>query len=46
MKKELKYPIDFINKVICDDCLNVMKNIPDKGVNLICADLPFGITAK
>jgi site-specific DNA-methyltransferase (adenine-specific) len=34
------------DKVYLGDCLEVMKDIPDKSVNLICADLPFGITAN
>jgi len=28
MEKELKWPDDFINKVICGDCLEVMRQIP------------------
>lgn len=28
------------------DCLKLMDNIPDKSVNLICADLPYGTTAN
>ena len=34
------------NKIYHGDCLEVMKQIPDKSINLICADLPFGITAN
>ena len=34
------------NKVYLGDCLELMKLIPNKSVNLICADLPFGITAN
>jgi len=41
----MKYPDDFINKVICGDCLEVMKDIPDKSVDMILADLPYGTTA-
>ena len=41
----MKYPEDFINKVICGDCLEVMKDIPDKSVDMILADLPYGTTA-
>jgi len=37
----MKYPEDFINKIICGDCLEVMKDIPDKSVDLIIADYPF-----
>jgi site-specific DNA-methyltransferase (adenine-specific) len=31
----------FINKVIMGDCLQVMKGIPDKSVDMILADLPI-----
>ena len=34
----------FINKVIQGDCLEVMKDIPDKSVDLILTDPPYGIT--
>jgi site-specific DNA-methyltransferase (adenine-specific) len=33
------------NKVIQGDCLEVMKGIPDKSVDMILADLPYGTTA-
>jgi site-specific DNA-methyltransferase (adenine-specific) len=36
---------DIINKVIMGDCLEVMKGIPDKSVDMILADLPYGTTA-
>ncbi len=35
---------DFINKVIENDCLKVMPNIPDKSVDMILCDLPYGTT--
>lgn len=33
---------DMINKVICSDCLEVLRDIPDKSVDLILTDPPFG----
>ena len=36
---------DFKNKVIQGDCLEVMKDIPDKSIDMILADLPYGTTA-
>ena len=36
---------DFKNKVIQGDCLEVMKGIPDKSIDMILADLPYGTTA-
>lgn len=39
----MNYPNDFINKVIHGDCLEVMRHIPNKSVDLICSDLPYGM---
>ena len=39
----MTFPDDFIDKVICGDCLEVMKEIPDKTVNLVLTDPPYGI---
>ena len=33
------------NKIICGDCLFVMKGIPDKSIDMILCDLPYGTTA-
>jgi len=35
---------DFVNKVVQGDCLEVMQSIPDKSVNIILCDLPYGTT--
>ena len=35
----------WLNKIICGDCLEVMKDIPDKSVDMILCDLPYGTTA-
>jgi len=33
----------FLNKIICGDCLEVMRDIPDKSVDLVLTDPPYGI---
>jgi site-specific DNA-methyltransferase (adenine-specific) len=33
------------NEIINGDCLEVMKEIPDKSIDMICCDLPYGTTA-
>ena len=38
----MKWP-EHINKIICGDCLEVMKGIPDKAVDLVLTDPPYGI---
>lgn len=37
----MKYPDDFINKVIQGDCLEVMREIPDKSIDLVLTDPPY-----
>ena len=39
----MKYPEDFLNKIIQGDCLEVMKQMPDKCVDLVVTDPPYGI---
>ena len=34
-----------INKIYLGDCLEVMKQIPDKSIDMILCDLPYGTTA-
>lgn len=41
IKKEMK---DLINKVHCGDCLEVMEQIPNKSIDMILCDLPYGTT--
>lgn len=33
------------HKIICGDCLDVMKDIPDKSIDMILCDLPYGTTS-
>lgn len=40
----MKYPKDYLNKVICGDCLEFMKELPDKSVDLVLTDPPYGTT--
>lgn len=42
----MKYPDDFINKIIQGDCLEVMKHIPSESVDAIITDPPYGISFK
>lgn len=37
---------DIINKVHCADCLEFMKQIPDKSVDLVLTDPPYGTTSN
>ena len=40
---EMRYPEDYVNKIIQDDCLEVMRGMLDKSVDLIVADPPYNI---
>lgn len=34
---------ELINKIICNDCLGIMKQMPDKSIDLVLTDLPYGL---
>ncbi len=42
----LIYPQNFHNQIICGDCLEVMQDIPDNSIDMILADLPYGVTNR
>ncbi len=44
LKRESKRIKDFLNKVTAGDCLEVMRDIPDKSADMILCDLPYGTT--
>ena len=33
-------------KLYQDDCLKIMKEIPDKSIDMILCDLPYGVTSR
>ena len=37
----MNYPDDFINKIICGNSKDIIKEIPDKSINLILTDPPY-----
>jgi len=37
----VKYPDDYINQIICGDCLEVMKGISNESINLIVTSPPY-----
>lgn len=39
----MKYPDDFLNKIICGDCLSLFEYVPDNTVGLIITDPPYGV---
>jgi len=40
---KLNYPEDFINKIICGDCLELIKLIPDNCIDVVITDPPYGL---
>lgn len=38
----MKYPKDFINKIIYGDCLKIMEKIPDNSIDTVITDPPYG----
>ncbi len=41
--KTLKFPNDFLNKIICGDAVNTMKEIPDESIDLIVTSPPYNL---
>lgn len=41
--QELIFPADFLNKIICGDAVEIMKQIPDSGVDLIITSPPYNL---
>jgi len=39
----MKYPEDFIDKIVCGDCLQLIKLVPDNSVDVIITDPPYGL---
>jgi site-specific DNA-methyltransferase (adenine-specific) len=39
----MKYPDDFVNKIICGDCRDLLSYFPDNSIDAIITDPPFGI---
>ena len=42
----MNYPDDFVNKIIQGDCLEVMKQMPDKSVDLVLTDPPYDFSEE
>ncbi|MEO0022832.1 MAG: hypothetical protein ABIJ93_03130, partial [candidate division WOR-3 bacterium] len=42
----LLYPQDFINKIIWGDCKKLIKKIPEKSIDVIITDPPYGLNKK
>ncbi|MEN6511850.1 MAG: site-specific DNA-methyltransferase [Chloroherpetonaceae bacterium] len=43
IRNDLKYPEDFINKIICGDCFELIKLIQDNSIDVILTDPPYGL---
>lgn len=46
MDRILEWQESFINKIICGNCVDVMRQMPDKCVDLVLTDPPYGIGEK
>ena len=41
----MKYPDDFVNQILENDCLEVMKEIPDDSIDLCVTDPPYQLSS-
>ena len=42
----MKYPDDFLNKIICGDSIDVMKEIPDESIDITITSPPYNLGLK
>lgn len=42
----MRYPDDVVNQIICGDCLEIMKEIPDNSIDALISDPPYGISTE
>lgn len=42
----MNFPSDFTNKIICGDCLTVMKDIPDQSIDLVVTSPPYNLKIR
>jgi modification methylase len=43
MPKKKSFPDDFVDKLICKDCLSVMKKLPDECLDLVVTSPPYNL---
>ena len=41
--KKLRFPKDFVSKIICGDAISIMKQIPDSSVGLVVTSPPYNL---
>jgi site-specific DNA-methyltransferase (adenine-specific) len=41
--RQLQYPLDFTNKIVCGDALDLMRAIPDRSVDLVVTSPPYNL---
>lgn len=39
----MTFPDDFVNRIICGDCLEIMRKIPDESIDLIVTSPPYNL---
>ncbi len=39
----MTFPDDYVNQIICGDCLEVMRGMPDNSISLVLTDPPYGL---
>lgn len=40
---KLKFPDDFINKIVCGDCIEIMKQMPAESIDLVVTSPPYNL---
>ena len=44
--KPIRWPNDFVNKIMCGDCSELIKELPDESIDNIITDPPYGLNKE
>jgi modification methylase len=43
MSGDMTFPDDFLNNIVCGDCLSIMKEMPDECLDLVVTSPPYNL---
>jgi site-specific DNA-methyltransferase (adenine-specific) len=43
INKHMTFPKNFLNKIVCGDCIDVMQKMPDKSIDLVVTSPPYNL---
>ena len=44
--EKMNFPLDFIDKIICGDALEIMKKMPNESIDLVVTSPPYNLNIR